>query len=59
MPGAVTFDEALTTGLIDRRSTSQLMVISDSDYTAGVARLEVERPLLTADLRLYATFGWL
>jgi hypothetical protein len=35
-----------------------LMVISDDDYEAGIARLLIEQPVLRADLRLYATSAW-
>jgi hypothetical protein len=45
-------------GRIDRRSTSQLMVISDEDYAAGMRRMVAEQPVLRADLRLYATTAW-
>jgi SAM-dependent methyltransferase len=52
------FAEAAAQGLLDRGSTSQLMVISDDEYDAGLRRLQSERPILEADLRLYATVGW-
>ena len=55
MPAERPFAVAVEQGLLDRRSTSQLMVISDADYTAGRRRLEQERPVLRADLRLYMT----
>lgn len=55
MPAVRPFDVALKHGIIDRRYTSQLMVISDADYEAGRRRLEAERPTLRADLRLYMT----
>lgn len=58
MPGAVPFDEAVEKGFLERASTSQLMVISETEYRSGVERLKRERPLLTADLSLYATSGW-
>lgn len=49
------FDVAVEMGALERTSTSQLMVISDSDYESGVARLRTERPILRSDLRLYGT----
>jgi SAM-dependent methyltransferase len=57
IPAAVPFDLAVERGYVDRRSTSQLMVISDAEYEEGVRRLTAERPVLRADLRLYATIG--
>jgi ubiquinone/menaquinone biosynthesis C-methylase UbiE len=51
----MSFDDAVATGHLDRRSTSQLMVIADAEWEAGVARLHATRPALRADLRLYAT----
>jgi ubiquinone/menaquinone biosynthesis C-methylase UbiE len=58
-PYVMPFRTAVARGQLDRRSTSQLMVISDADYEAGLARLRDEEPELRADLRLYATYGWL
>ncbi len=55
LPGEATYEEARTTGLLDRRSTSQFLVITDDEYAAGLARIEAERPILRANLRLYAT----
>jgi ubiquinone/menaquinone biosynthesis C-methylase UbiE len=57
MPASVPFDIARERGHLDRRSTSQLMVIHDDEYEAGMRRLEEEQPVLRADLRLYATVG--
>jgi SAM-dependent methyltransferase len=57
IPGAVPFEQAVAEGLVDRTSTSQLMVISDADFDAGRARLTLERPVLRADLRLYASIA--
>jgi ubiquinone/menaquinone biosynthesis C-methylase UbiE len=48
---------AIEHGMIDRRATSQLMLMSDAEYEAGLQRLRAEQPLLKADLRLYATTG--
>jgi ubiquinone/menaquinone biosynthesis C-methylase UbiE len=58
LPARVTFDEAESKGYVDRHSTSQLLVIDDAEWFAGTARLQRERPVLYADLRLYATIGW-
>jgi len=59
LPSERTFEEAEGSGLIDRSSTSQLLVISDEEYDSGMRRLREERPTLRADLRLYATVGHL
>jgi ubiquinone/menaquinone biosynthesis C-methylase UbiE len=58
LPAAMTFENARERGFVDRNSTSQLMVISDDDYDAGMKRLLAERPVLRADLRIYATSAW-
>jgi len=55
LPGSIPFEKARERGMLDRRWTSQLMVISDEAFASGMARLEAERPVLTADLRLFAT----
>ena len=57
IPASVPFDLAVERGYVDRKSTSQLMVISDSEYAAGMDRMRDEQPLLRADLRLFATIG--
>ena len=49
------FAEGVARGVLQRTSTSQLMVISDAEYESGLARLHAERPVLRADLRLYGT----
>jgi SAM-dependent methyltransferase len=54
-PARLPYDEALAAGLLDRRSTSQLMVISDDAYEAGCRRLAAERPVLRSELRLFGT----
>lgn len=54
---SLTFDDAEAKGFLDRQSTSQLLVIDDVEWGAGLARLRQERPTLAADLRLYATIG--
>jgi ubiquinone/menaquinone biosynthesis C-methylase UbiE len=58
IPVEIPFETAREQGFIDRRATSQLMVISDAEYEAGLNRLLIEQPLLRADLRLYATTAW-
>ena len=58
IPAAVPFERAVETGIVDRRATSQLMVISDDEFEAGMERLRREQPILRADLRLFATVGW-
>lgn len=55
---AIPFATAMERGLVHRRATSQLMVVSDTEYENGLQRLKAEQPILHADLRLYATFGW-
>ena len=57
IPAAVSFSEAVERGLLDRTSTSQFLVISDLEFAHGVRTLHAERPVLRADLRLYATSG--
>ncbi len=57
IPAAVSFSEAVERGLLDRASTSQLMVISNVEFAHGLRTLHAERPVLTADLRLYATMA--
>jgi SAM-dependent methyltransferase len=57
IPAEVPFPVATERGMFDRRSTSQLMVISQAEYDDGVRRLRAEQPTLKADLRLYATVG--
>jgi len=64
-PAAVSIAEAESRGLLERTSTSQLLVIPDAEYEAGRAHLQTlkatgdEAPPLCADLRLYATTAWL
>ena len=57
LPAERAFDVAVARGHLERHSTSQLMVISDAEYEAGMRRLREERPALRADLRLYATLA--
>jgi len=58
LPASRSFEEAEAEGLLDRHTTSQLMVIADDEWTTGLERLRAERPILRADLRLYATTAW-
>ena len=57
MPAERSFENAEHQGVLDRRSTSQLMVIEDQEFETGMRKLRDERPVLRADLRLYATVG--
>jgi ubiquinone/menaquinone biosynthesis C-methylase UbiE len=56
--------DALTAGVVDRAYTSQLTVLSDDEFAAGVARIRAANAAaggalqLTADFWLYATVGW-
>ena len=65
LPREMTVGEARSGGFLDRRSGSQLMVISDAEYDAGIKRIEAAEStdptskLLCSNLRLYATIGWL
>ena len=51
----LSFDDANEKGMLDRRSSSLLMLMSDAEWEQGIARIRRERPRLHADLRLYAT----
>jgi len=51
--------DALSAGIVDRAYTSQLTVLSDEEYEAGVARIRTATADLVTDFRLYATVGWL
>jgi ubiquinone/menaquinone biosynthesis C-methylase UbiE len=55
LPAAIPFALAVERGLVDRRATSQLMVITGAEYEQGLHRLRAEQPILHADLRLFAT----
>ena len=57
LPLEVPVDEAKRRGLLDRTSKSQLLLLSDAEYDAGLRRLTAEQPILRADLRLFATTG--
>ena len=61
LPRTLRVDEAENEGFILRTSTSQLMVISDDEYEAGLARIRADAAStsgalrLESDLRLYGT----
>jgi ubiquinone/menaquinone biosynthesis C-methylase UbiE len=57
-PAEMSFEVAREKGFTDRSATSQLMVISDEDYEAGMRRLLADQPVLRSDLRVYATTAW-
>jgi ubiquinone/menaquinone biosynthesis C-methylase UbiE len=66
LPGRLGARVALEGGRLDRGATSQLGVLSDEEYRRGLNRIRKaieaaeirnESLLLSADLRLYATFG--
>jgi ubiquinone/menaquinone biosynthesis C-methylase UbiE len=59
--------ESLEQGRLDQHVTSQLSVLTEAAYQRGIDRIRSdlaaaeargESLFLTADLRLYATFGW-
>jgi ubiquinone/menaquinone biosynthesis C-methylase UbiE len=56
--------DALTSGIVDRAYTSQLTVLSDDEFDAGVARIRNADAAAGGELRLatdfylYATIGW-
>jgi SAM-dependent methyltransferase len=59
--------EALAKGLLDQSTTSQLAVLSDEEYNRGMEKLRQdiasaegrqETLMIGADLRVYATTGW-
>ena len=63
-PRELTVTDAIAGGFMDRTSTSQLMVIPEAEYNAGVRRIHEAdaasggRTLLRSNLRLYGTTGW-
>lgn len=58
-PASISFETGRERGMLNRHWTSQLMVISDEEFAAGIARLEAEQPTLSANLRLFATTAWM
>jgi len=65
LPREMTISEARSEGFLDRTSTSQLMVVTDAEYDAGMSRIDAAEATggtsttLRSDLRIYATIGWL
>jgi ubiquinone/menaquinone biosynthesis C-methylase UbiE len=57
LPLELRVDEAKQRGLLDRTSNSQLLLLTDAEYEAGLRRITTEQPVLRADLRLFATTG--
>jgi ubiquinone/menaquinone biosynthesis C-methylase UbiE len=66
IPLRVEAREALASGRLAKTATSQLSVLTDTEYDAGIAHIAQaidtaeqrgERLYLSGDLRLYATFG--
>ena len=57
LPLELRVDEAKQRRLLDRTSKSQLLLLTDAEYEAGLCRLTAEQPVLRADLRLFATTG--
>jgi hypothetical protein len=60
----MTVDAAARRGFLTRTSTSQLMVISDAEYEAGLKRIRNEDAdlpdgkVLHSDLRVFGTIAW-
>jgi ubiquinone/menaquinone biosynthesis C-methylase UbiE len=68
IPARRSFRALEAQGRLAKASTSQLTVLSDAEYDAGMARLRAEAErreargeelVLEADLRLFATTGWI
>jgi ubiquinone/menaquinone biosynthesis C-methylase UbiE len=63
-PREMTVSEASQGGFLNRTDKSQLMVISDSEFEAGVRRIHEAdaasngASILRSNLRLYGTTGW-
>jgi len=60
LPASMTVSEAGRRGFLDRAGTSQLMVITDEEFAAGMASLHTPAPgggerIVSADLHVYAT----
>jgi ubiquinone/menaquinone biosynthesis C-methylase UbiE len=67
-PVRVRVREALESGSLERNTMSQLILLHDPEYERGMERLRREaeeagrggsEATIPADLRLYATFGWI
>ena len=68
MPVRLSARSALKSGRLEKTTTSQLTVLTDEEYKAGLSRLmrdielkeaQHKELLIVADLRLYATTAWL
>ena len=68
MPIQVSARSALDSGQLAKATTSQLTILTDEEYDAGIKRLAADIEVadasgknltIGADLRLYATTGWL
>ncbi len=62
LPGDVSVDAALDSGMITPGHTSQLAVLTSDEFSAGLARIRAalaDNPAarLTADLRVFGTYG--
>jgi ubiquinone/menaquinone biosynthesis C-methylase UbiE len=65
LPREMSVGEARSAGFLNRTGASQLMVITDEEYEAGLKRIHsaddrasAGAKILRSDLRLYATIGW-
>lgn len=63
LPGDAAAAEALLNGMVTPGHTSQLAVLTREEFSAGVERIRAaihnnSELRLTADLRVYATYGW-
>src|SRR5262249_39753987 len=58
---AMTAARAFERGLVSRSFSSQLAVLSDDEFEAGVERIREggDELMLVSELHLYATIGWL
>ena len=68
MPVRLSARSALQGGRLEKTTTSQLTVLTDEEYNAGLSRLigdielkeaQHKELIIVADLRLYATTAWL
>jgi ubiquinone/menaquinone biosynthesis C-methylase UbiE len=63
-PRAMTVSDASAGGFMERTSKSQLMVISEAEYEAGMRRIHEDNSaaggslMLRSDLRIYGSTGW-
>lgn len=68
MPVKLSARYALQSGRLEKNTTSQLTILTEEEYNAGLSRLvkdielketQHEDLMIGADLRLYATTAWL